>query len=203
MEVQIDIAVASATVLAAVVAAGAAFVGLVIAKEQKISEFRQQWIDALRSEIAEFAAHARRIGATPWPISRTQQLDPRLTPMDQWEAAHNEDAMRVDPLLENRVRLRHTYHSIMMRLNDNDREDRELRDSVIAVMSALGAREDTEAVLDAMSDRARSLLKREWERVKTGENGHVRALRIARITMNSATIGAGMVIAYAVLRFAH
>lgn len=38
--------------IAAIVAALVALLGLIISKEQKVSEFRQQWIDALRADIA-------------------------------------------------------------------------------------------------------------------------------------------------------
>ena len=37
---------------AAVIAAGAAFVGMVLGKEQKTTEFRQDWINAQRNDIA-------------------------------------------------------------------------------------------------------------------------------------------------------
>lgn len=36
---------------AAMIAAFVSFLGLIIGKEQKTSEFRQAWIDALRSEL--------------------------------------------------------------------------------------------------------------------------------------------------------
>jgi hypothetical protein len=50
----------NATVIAAMIAgfvalAGSAvtYIGLLISKESKTSEFRQEWIDALRNDIAE------------------------------------------------------------------------------------------------------------------------------------------------------
>lgn len=43
----------TASVIAAIIAAAAAGVGLVITKENKTSEFRQDWIDGLREELAE------------------------------------------------------------------------------------------------------------------------------------------------------
>jgi hypothetical protein len=39
-------------VIAAIIAGSIALLGLIISKEQKVSEFRQQWIDALRQDIA-------------------------------------------------------------------------------------------------------------------------------------------------------
>ena len=40
------------TVIGASIAAVIAFLGLVVSKEQKTSEFRQAWIDALRNDLA-------------------------------------------------------------------------------------------------------------------------------------------------------
>lgn len=49
---------AIATFIAALMAALASFLVAVMSKEQKISEFRQAWIDALRNDISEFESKA-------------------------------------------------------------------------------------------------------------------------------------------------
>jgi hypothetical protein len=54
-----DIAIGA--VVAAFIAALVSFLSLIISKEQKTSEFRQAWIDALRSDIAAVVAHANAI----------------------------------------------------------------------------------------------------------------------------------------------
>ena len=43
--------VAIGAVVAALIAAIVSLLGLIISKEQKTSEFRQAWIDALRSDL--------------------------------------------------------------------------------------------------------------------------------------------------------
>jgi len=55
---ELGISSASATVAAAVIAAFVGFISLVIAKEQKVSEFRQTWINALRDDLAEAISSA-------------------------------------------------------------------------------------------------------------------------------------------------
>jgi hypothetical protein len=52
---------AIAAVAAAVIAALISLLGLIISKEQKISEFRQEWIDSLRKEISSLISHANAI----------------------------------------------------------------------------------------------------------------------------------------------
>ena len=48
--------IAIGAVVAALIAAAVAFVGLVVSKEQKVSEFRQAWIDSLRKDLSRFIA---------------------------------------------------------------------------------------------------------------------------------------------------
>ena len=43
---------AGGLIVAAIIAGAVAFVSLIISKEQSISEFRQQWIDELRKDVA-------------------------------------------------------------------------------------------------------------------------------------------------------
>lgn len=46
---------------ASIVAATVSLIGLTVAKEQKVSELRQAWIDALRAELSELVSHAQAI----------------------------------------------------------------------------------------------------------------------------------------------
>src|SRR5215813_13026727 len=39
-------------------------ISLVVSKEQKVSEFCQQWIDSLREEVAAFIAHCSSLSTT-------------------------------------------------------------------------------------------------------------------------------------------
>jgi len=49
------------TIVAAIIAAGISLLGLIISKENKVSEFRQAWIDSLRAEIAAVITHAHSV----------------------------------------------------------------------------------------------------------------------------------------------
>lgn len=53
--------VAVGAVAAALIAGLVSLLGLIVSKEQKVSEFHQAWIDALRVEIAALIAHANAI----------------------------------------------------------------------------------------------------------------------------------------------
>jgi len=51
-------------IVAALIAGVVALLGLIISKEAKVSEFRQQWIDALRSGIAAVIRHGHSISTS-------------------------------------------------------------------------------------------------------------------------------------------
>lgn len=53
---------ATASLLAAGLAATVSLVITILSKEQKTSEFRQQWVDALRDDIAALVAEAETLG---------------------------------------------------------------------------------------------------------------------------------------------
>ena len=64
-------------ILVAFVAGAFSLLGLTVAKENKVSEFRQAWIDALREDIAEFVAQAQSIHSETFEYMRTIGADYR------------------------------------------------------------------------------------------------------------------------------
>jgi phosphate/sulfate permease len=52
----------SDTVIGAIIGASIALIGMIVAKESKISELRQQWIDGLRSDVAKLVSLALHVG---------------------------------------------------------------------------------------------------------------------------------------------
>src|SRR5271167_3688723 len=94
---------AIATIAAALVAGGVAFLASVLSKEQKTSEFRQTWIDALREDISKL------IGSTEVIIGIIRF---------KVEAGKTQEAF--DYFLDNDSVLRElagTYYRIRLRLN--------------------------------------------------------------------------------------
>ena len=62
-------------IVAASIAAVISLLSLIIAKEHKTSEFRQAWIDSLRTEIAMFIAHLNAIhGSLSTPTVSAEEL---------------------------------------------------------------------------------------------------------------------------------
>jgi hypothetical protein len=49
------------TILAALITSSLALLGLTLGKDSKVSEFRQQWIDGLRADVAEFLSSVQHV----------------------------------------------------------------------------------------------------------------------------------------------
>jgi hypothetical protein len=160
--------IAIGAVTAALIAGFFSFLNLVIAKEQKISEFRQDWINCLRSEIAQYVASIRFIaGANEiWNNDKTPTAS---IWQDHWKA------MQVP--YDNAAR---AFTSICLRLNpdeinsDNIAINKQFLIKLNEVRDLVRNDKYSEASVasDELNDLARPILKEEWIRVKAGERNY-------------------------------
>jgi hypothetical protein len=157
---------AIATVVAAVIASAISFVNLTLTKEQKTSEFRQAWIDALREDLSTFFASTRA-------FARATQEARGLTVCGADEAPF---AMTKQKIGDLRYQVAETRYRIQLRLNPKEAEHLELlrlMECAITkqqeVISGRGNTEDALQAVEAAATYAPQILKLEWERVKEGE----------------------------------
>lgn len=148
---------------AALVAGGLGLLSLLIAKDQKTSEFRQAWIDSLRSDLSGYLA----CGA---------QIFSRYAHLYSVYNGTSEFRLRLDQLLESCAALRSDVDkaraSLLLRVNPVD--DRNFVDALEFHHNLLEVRPPpkeaeirrAEALLMGV---AQKLLKKEWRRVKSGE----------------------------------
>jgi len=166
-EIPVQSIAAMATIVAALIAGGLSFVNLTLTKEQKVSEFRQAWIDGLRNDLAAFFSAARAFARAIDALNRHGSI--------------SEDQAKV-PFSDEKIgELRHTaaeaFYRIKLRLNPEEAEHKELQrlleraiEEQNAVVASEGADErDVLKAIDRASDFARPVLKTEWNRVKKGE----------------------------------
>jgi len=153
---------AIATVVAALISGALSFVNLTLNKEQKTSEFRQAWIDALREDLAAFFAGSRAFARA----SEELQALGKVAPL----------AMTAEKISEIRYQVAETFYRIQLRLNPTEDEHKELlRLMQIAIQeqnNMLIGKGDTLKTLKAIETAAEfvpQILKTEWERVKEGE----------------------------------
>lgn len=178
---------AIATIIAALIAAAISFVNLTLTKEQKTSEFRQAWIDALRQDLATFFATARA-------FARANQELQHFGVGAQGGAPLSFTEQSISDL---RYQIAETRYRIQLRLNPKETEHIELLRLMQAAIdkqqNAVASPNSTDVVLEAVeraAEFAPQILKSEWERVKKGEL----AFRVARNWVAPATFGLSLLL---------
>lgn len=164
---------AIATIIAALMAGAISFVNLTLTKEQKTSEFRQAWIDALREDLATFFATARAFARATQELHAFGKGSKDAVPL----------AFTEEKISELRYQIAETRYRIQLRLNPQELEHKELLRLMQAAIEGqqkmLAGTGDTAKTLQAVETAAAyapQILKSEWKRVKQGEL----AFRLAR-----------------------
>lgn len=144
------------TITAAVIAAFVGFLSLVITKEQKVSEFRQAWIDGLRSDIADAISAASTL-----TVILQKPSDPPSDAMLREWARFAASLSRI----ELRLNLKEEPHQS---LNACIQDAQDLMRRMEAYSSDYDQSE-WEALQDRVVEISQRLLKIEWDIVKAGE----------------------------------
>lgn len=139
-------------ILVAVITATAGWLALVLTKEQKVSEFRQKWVDELRQDIAILISGAQLI------ITQKNKSNEAVEAVETDET-HKKELM-------------HATQRIKYRLNPYDAEG--LIDYIDELISLIISGENInraqlESLIKSIDDTGHTILKSEWERVKKGE----------------------------------
>jgi len=195
-DLPVQVLVPIATIIAALITAAIAFVNLTLSKEQKTSEFRQQWIDSLREDLSQFIGAARAFARA---VEIVNTFGPNYK--DKLPLLLSED--KVSDL---RYQATETLCRIKLRLNALEPEHQELLrllDRAVAEQNKMLANgtgiEDTLKAIDTATEYARPILKKEWERVKAGEL----PFRVVRNWVAPAVVILCLVFAFLVLRSNH
>ena len=154
--------VAAATVVAALITAIASLVSLVNSKEQKTTEFRQAWINSLRTEVANFQSQARYIAGA---IHNAKRFDPNC---------FTRDSKAYETYAENRADMSNAYYLISLHFKPDDEDFKKLKilmESALDQLRKPGSLsfESINKTLEDTTREVRTVLKEEWERVKGGE----------------------------------
>lgn len=140
---------------AALIAGTVSLLGLIISKEQKTSEFRQAWVDALRSEIISYLSSFNAIA-------------------DAVQVKYTDHAEKVKALAPLYSKLNEASFAITLRVNPDEGHSK----AVLACMKKFMqlAANDSSMTPDNIRPiefdllkSSKDLLKYEWKRVKRGE----------------------------------
>ena len=155
------------TVLGAIIAAAItailSLLGLIISKEQKVSEFRQQWIDSLRNEVSAL------LGCTESVIQHARAIKKDVSSKSTTSVNNAELFEKIKDDVKEAERL---YHQIQLRINPKEHEN------ILSVLEEMrqafqsdGLPPDDELHLleQKLIKITQSILKEEWTKVKDGE----------------------------------
>jgi hypothetical protein len=146
---------------AALIAGGASFIGLLITNQSKVSGFRQEWIDALRDEVATLISDVFTIHDAQSTRRDLNNLDACFTEM------HKVNAL------------------ISLRLNWKERESLAIIAAMVALREAIYNKDskfpEVAAKVDALTHATNVVLKSEWRRVKKGESLYRWTFRIVLV----------------------
>lgn len=180
-----------ATVVAALITALISFVNLTLSKEQKTSEFRQAWIDGMRSDLATYLSSARALCRTMQEARSPNTNDEGIQDFKFEKTKISE--MRIDGAS--------ALYRIKLRLNKKEADHIELNrliDVAVETQNKINiekGKDYSEALkaIERVSEHSQDILKSQWERVKKGE----RAFHVAKNwVMPAIMIGSIVFIAF-------
>lgn len=158
MDIATTLFPAIATVTAAFVAGGVAFLSSVLSKEQKTSEFRYAWLNSVLDDIAKFTALAEsfrtstsarfRAGDTEGTQSSSVEVDARNSEM-------------LAAYYRARIRLYPQQHLQVLQALE--------RLKTLVVSANPHTPEELDTLIVAIVESSHNALKSEWGRVKRGE----------------------------------
>ena len=150
---------------AALLAGLISLVNMLIAKDQKITEFRQKWIDDLRNDISLFVAKISFVADRTQDefekekgekkIFEINQLNIGLSILEAKEALEK-IKLKLNPDEDDHKNLQENLSAMIKHMNDDETSGDKLGDSI----------DNFVAEVNIIS---RKILKSEWERVKEGE----------------------------------
>jgi hypothetical protein len=169
-------------IFVAVLAGLFSFLGLLIAKETKVSEFRQSGVDALRGEIASFVA----------AVSFIAQAQQRWIDNNK-DLTWSQMLTLIGPAMDSASS---AQTAILLRLSlyDRSKETEALIAAVKAVRETVNKPESTAQEAQDMAYglhvTAAPVLEREWRRVKSGERFYLISKWVAAAIVVLSLVGA-------------
>jgi len=168
--------IALGAVVAALIAGAFSYFNLVSEKESKVSEFRQNWINELRTEISTYVSRIQAVTTLGSYIHNTPVEDKYNIELLRERSRLYEEALSA-------------YHSIHLRINKNEKrpDAKRINDSFVSAIEEsqecykAGEEDDLGYRLEQVVETAGPLLKHEWNRVRSGEPSYRWAKGIALV----------------------
>ncbi|MEZ6964046.1 hypothetical protein [Aeromonas sp. S9(2024)] len=178
--------VATAALVAAWLTAAFAFFSQLNSKHTKISDFRQDWINSLRTEVSSFISNFNKCVFIQKKRDRNRTQDNEIARKELDQQFYDTYGL----LLQNKV-------MISLRINKNDANknlnnfNKKLLNSLDDAVSVLNDNKcpNHNIINDSIINSASGILKLEWCRVKRGELGFVITYIISSIILILGIVG--------------
>lgn len=141
-------------VIAAAIAGAFSIIGMIVAKEHKVSEFRRDWLESLRSEIARYIAHVNLFVSI---MKYSNSDEDTVTEFRLEMIAMSEAATMI------RLKLDEADEDAIAFLQDMSNIESEILAGNEGAIEAISRHEAL------LVKRSRALLRRQWQRVRDGE----------------------------------
>lgn len=139
-------------IAAALIAGTISFTITVLAKDQKTSEFRQAWIDGLRSDVSDFVGLAHAMASVAALMER------KGGDVEDYLLERHDDFTKMEALSARiRLRLNSIEHFDIIKILDFFRS------------GEAAGREELDQASTELVRKIQGVLKSEWNRVKRGE----------------------------------
>lgn len=166
-------------IVAAMIAGFIAFIGMIITKENKVSEFRQAWIDEFREEISYLIEAYKRWADNEAFYKVHIDLKKNIEKQDVYIKDYNErTVLLAEVARESKDEIERYKSRIKLRLNSdlNRRSESEKNlDKLLNKVPNINYLSEVESLSNDIFLNASLVLTTEWKRVKKGEKSYVRS----------------------------
>jgi hypothetical protein len=180
------------TGIVVIVSAFFALIGIIISKENKVSEFRQKWIDELREEISTLVTHAVSIQSVALDVA-SGTLKPEIED-EYYRELQKQYLIATKAVITIKLRINKKEGTFLSKLKAF--EDSFLTFYIATLKKnwsggkALGSNEQItfSKETDNFLNFANDFLKLEWERVKEGEKVFSNTVKKTKYVLIAAVI---------------
>jgi len=194
MDLPPTVLIGAGAVVAALISSAVSFISLINSKEQKTSEFRQDWINALRDDLSDFLAQTESINNTLSILITLHKNEQR------YGEQINDNVKRFIDVCGEQNKL---FSRICLRLNPKEHDKlierldkvKDITQPISGNTTAADLDNQTRSITDQIKEQTKDIiadsqvmLKREWKRVKRGEPIHY-ITKYSAIVMFIVTLG--------------
>ena len=152
-------------IVVALIAVFASFIGLIISKEQKTSEFRQAWINTLRDDISKFLTEIDRI----YKLILVHKFDNNKEESSDKVILESVNLIGLKSKIELLINAKEQKHNQLIQILNKTIQDTKKPKDLNGIEEYKEANKVKDENIKKVTKISQKILKKEWERVKAGE----------------------------------